>query len=331
MRRFASLVFVAALFATGYISHWWFFSKVSPTGASTIVITQGASLSTVAYELEQQGLLTSRKLFTLMAQLMGSDKRIRAGHYDVAGTLTPAEILALITSDRHKLYRLTVAEGLNSREILELVQAHPEVISELTGLADPWFDSVYGTLGGVEGWFFPDTYFFAAGTSDKELFLRGLSLMKQTLDEVWALREPVDALATPYDVLILASIIEKETGLDGERKAISGVFHRRLKLGMKLQTDPTVIYGLGEGFDGDLRRRDLRDPNNKYNTYQIFGLPPGPIASPGRASLEAAVSPATGSALYFVADGRGGHVFSDTLAEHEQAVQSYLRILRESR
>ena len=331
MKRLAFAFALTTVFASTCAAHWWFLSKPVVAPSSTIVITQGDTLSKVASELSRQGLLGSPRLFTLFAQLAGADKRIRAGHYDVDGRLSPAQILALITSDRHKLYRVTVAEGLSSREILDAVQGHPEVRSELVGLSDPWFDSVYGALGGVEGWFFPDTYFFAAGTSDKDLFLRGLELMRQTLDEVWVNRDDIDTLATSYDALILASIIEKETGLDGERKAVSGVFHRRLKRGMRLQTDPTVIYGLGEAFDGDLRRRDLRDPGNQYNTYQIVGLPPGPIASPGRASLEAAVSPARGTALYFVADGRGGHVFSDTLAEHEQAVQNYLRILRESR
>ena len=183
-------------------------------------------------------------------------------------------------------------------------------------------------MGGVEGWLFPDTYRFTANTSDKDIIAIAHNRMQNELDRAWQRRSENTQLKTPYEALIMASIIEKETSHAGERGEISGVFHRRLAQSMRLQTDPTVIYGIGEAFDGDITRAHLRDKGNIYNTYQHRGLPPTPIASPGRASLEAAVMPKEGTSLYFVADGRGGHVFSDTLAQHQQAVRAYLQKLR---
>ena len=173
-----------------------------------------------------------------------------------------------------------------------------------------------------EGWFFPDTYHFPAGFTDEAFLRRALTAMEQRLARAWSQRVADLPLDDPYQALILASIVEKETGLTAERPAIAGVFARRLRAGMLLQTDPTVIYGLGAAFDGDLRRRDLVT-DTPYNTYTRKGLPPTPIALPGAGALEAAVHPAAGDALYFVADGQGGHVFSRTLDEHNRAVRRY--------
>jgi UPF0755 protein len=171
-----------------------------------------------------------------------------------------------------------------------------------------------------EGWFLPETYLFVRGDSDLDLLRRAHHAMRVALAEAWASRSADSPLESPYELLVLASIVEKETALEQERGQIAGVFSRRLQRGMRLQTDPSVIYGLGEAFDGDIRRRDL-EADTPYNTYTRHGLPPTPIAMPGRASLQAAARPADGAALYFVADGNGGHTFSATLAEHQAAVK----------
>ena len=207
--------------------------------------------------------------------------------------------------------------------MMEAVRHHPKIQQTLEGLSDA---EIMDRLGhpdeNPEGRFFPDTYHFPRGTTDVVFLQRAYATMARRLDEAWRQRAPDLPLKTPYQALILASIIEKETGLPEERPAIAGVFIRRLRKGMRLQTDPTVIYGLGESCDGELRRRDLRR-DTPYNTYVHKGLTPTPIALPGAGSLRAAVNPAPGDALYFVATGNGGHVFSNTLKEHNRAVRKY--------
>ena len=232
---------------------------------------------------------------------------------------------------RVRLHALTIVEGWTVQELLAAVRAHPAIRQTLTADSP---ESLAAELGlarpHAEGLFFPDTYRFARGTSDVEVLRQAQALMQKKLASAWARRAPDLPLNDPYEALILASIVERETALDRERPLIAGVFLRRLRRGMRLQTDPTVIYGLGSTFDGDLRRRDLRS-DTPYNSYTRAGLPPTPIALPGEASLLAAVQPAPGEALYFVATGLpdGSHVFSATLAEHEAAVARYLARLRQ--
>lgn len=213
------------------------------------------------------------------------------------------------------------------------MRAHPAVRLTPSGAASGELMKGLGLAGRhPEGQFFPDTYHFPRNTPDVEVFREAYTLMQRKLDAAWAQRHPDLPLAGPYAALVLASIIEKETALDSERRQISGVFTRRLKRGMRLQTDPTVIYGLGDAFDGNLRRRDL-ERDTPYNTYTRAGLPPTPIALPGEASLLAAVQPDDGDALYFVATGKGdgSHYFSATLAEHNRAVRRYLETRRQGR
>jgi UPF0755 protein len=226
------------------------------------------------------------------------------------------------------LHQLTVVEGWRFTELLQAVRTHPAIrAGTLDGAG------IMAELGepGVhpEGQFFPDTYYFPSGTTDIELLRTAHQALRAHLDTAWEARQADIALQNPYEALILASIIEKETALPAERRLISGVFNQRLRRNMRLQTDPTVIYGLGETFDGDLRRRDL-DRDTPYNTYTRGGLPPTPIALPGSASLEAAVTPEATDALFFVATGRGdgSHYFSATLEQHEQAQREYLKQLR---
>lgn len=249
----------------------------------------------------------------------------RAGEYRLEYGLKPRALLRKLAAGSVVQHRLTLVEGWTFRQVMvalgnEAGLAHrfdaanpstwPEQLAEL-GIGEP------------EGWFLPETYSYTLGDSDLDILARAHRAMRDALALAWASRDEGLPLETPYELLILASIIEKETGVEEERARIAGVFIRRLQKGMKLQTDPTVIYGLGESFDGDIRRKDLR-ADTPYNTYTRHGLPPTPIAMPGRASLLAAAHPAAGEALYFVADGKGGHTFSKTLEEHQAAVDLLL-------
>jgi UPF0755 protein len=213
-------------------------------------------------------------------------------------------------------------EGWTFKQFVAALEANPVLIHQIDLADNDSRDSVAAFLGleHPEGWFLPETYQFTRGDSDRDILARSHAAMVQALDEAWSFRDDELPIDSPYELLILASIIEKETALDAERPLVAGVFVRRLKKGMRLQTDPTVIYGMGDAFDGDIRRRDLQT-DTAYNTYTRSGLPPTPIAMPGWKSLAAAARPANGEALYFVADGKGGHTFSATLEDHQQAVK----------
>ena len=246
----------------------------------------------------------------------------RAGEYGLkAGTL-PQQLLSKLSGGEVVQYRVTLVEGWTFRQFSAALAGNPVLRHELN-LEDPGsWDSVSSLLEveHPEGWFLPETYQFTRGDSDRDILLRAHRAMQLALEEAWNARDDDLPIDSPYELLILASIIEKETALDEERRQVAGVFARRLKKGMRLQTDPTVIYGMGEAFDGDIRRRDLQT-DTAYNTYTRHGLPPTPIAMPGLESLLAAASPAPGDALFFVADGTGGHTFSATLEAHQKAVK----------
>lgn len=305
-------------------ARWWYSATPWQSQPQVVVVEQGASLRQVAEELADEGLIQAPRLFTLVGRLIGADRGIRAGHYQIEQAMSPRAFMRLLVSGEAHSYKLTLVEGKTFEELLEAIQQHPHVQSELEGRDDAWLVQTFRDVNGPEGWLFPDTYYFLADTTDKALILRAYQAMQSALRLAWGSRAEDLPISTPYQALILASIVEKETSLGSERADIAGVFVRRLQKNMRLQTDPTIIYGLGDRYQGDITRAHLRDKKNSYNTYQHAGLPPTPIASPGRASLEAAVRPKEGSALYFVADGNGGHVFSDTLAEHERAVRAYL-------
>jgi UPF0755 protein len=267
-------------------------------------------------------------VLALYARFSGDATRIRAGEYLLTPGLTSLTLLDKLVAGEVVLHQVTVVEGSRFADMLAALRAHPAIVaSTLDG------DAIMAALGapGVhpEGQFFPDTYRFERGTPELEVLRSAHAALVTRLDAAWRNRDPAIALRSEYDALVLASIIEKETALAAERPLIAGVFHRRLARNMRLQTDPTVIYGLGAAFDGNLRRRDL-DTDGPYNTYTRAGLPPTPIALPGQGSLEAAVSPDSGDAIYFVATGRGdgSHYFSATFEEHQRAVGEYLRQLR---
>jgi UPF0755 protein len=296
----------------------------------TVLVQDGDSVLTVARRLNQAGVLEQPWLFAQWARLDGKAERIQTGEYELRAAMTPAAVLDLLVSGRVKLYPVTLLEGWTWRDVRDAMRSNPVLESRLGfASAESLAAELELSAAHAEGLFFPDTYMIPRGTTDRQLLRQAAELMQQQLAAAWADRDPDLPLATSYELLILASIIERETALASERAQVAGVFVRRLQKNMRLQTDPTVIYGLGDAFDGDLRRADLR-ADTPYNTYTRGGLPPTPIALPGAAALRAAARPAGGDALYFVATGEadGSHVFSATLAEHNAAVSAYLARLR---
>lgn len=295
-----------------------------PTDGLTLELKPGMGMTDLARELRRQpGLLRSASYLQAYARLHRLAPRLKAGEYAIAPGVTPRRLLDQIVAGRVIQYSLTVVEGWTFRQLRRTLAEHPKIKQTLRDATDAEIMARLGRPGELpEGWFLPDTYHFPAGFTDEGFLRRAMAAMDRQLREAWNQRSPDSPLAYPYQALILASIVEKETALPAERPEVAGVFARRLRQGMLLQTDPTVIYGLGEAFDGNLRRTDLAH-DNPYNTYTHKGLPPTPIALPSASALAAAVNPAPGDALYFVATGQGGHVFSRTLDEHNRAVRRY--------
>ncbi|HNR92469.1 MAG TPA: endolytic transglycosylase MltG, partial [Dokdonella sp.] len=281
-------------------------------------------------QLRREGITRASPFYwRLLAREMGVSSRLQAGEYALKPGTTPRELLATMAFGRVIQHSFTIVDGWTFRQLRLALGAEGGLEQTLPGLDDSTVAARLGIDGSPEGWFLPETYAWVKGEADIDVLRRAHAATRATLDALWPARDPGSPLASPYEALILASIIEKETGIAEERAEISGVFARRLRLGMRLQTDPSVVYGLGETWDGNIRRRDL-DTDTPYNTYTRAGLPPTPIALAGAKAIEAALHPAGGNALYFVAvgDGSGRHVFSATLAEHNRAVAEYLRRIR---
>jgi UPF0755 protein len=335
-RRLRMAVLLAGLLAVAwfgwrhYENAWLERPLESVTTAEIFEIPDGASLKAVAQALEKRGLLDRGGIWVRHARRTGDATRIQAGEYEIRPGTTPAELLKQFVAGAVRLHTLTIPEGWTVRQALAAIQSHPEVVVELSGLPErDWMQRIGLGDRHPEGQFFPDTYRFRRGTTDRELLLLAHARLERELAAAWQRRAANLPIDTPYEALILASIVEKETGAPDERPLIAGVFTNRLRLGMRLQTDPSVIYGLGKTFDGNLRRRDLL-ADTAYNSYTRIGLPPTPIALPGRAALEAAVRPAATGALYFVATGRGDgrHFFAETLLAHNVNVSRHLANLR---
>mgnify|MGYP001814338084 CR=1 FL=1 len=285
----------------------------------------GASLSRLAHDLAERGVIDQPRMLILLGRQMDLAHRLQAGEYRLRNDMTPADLLKTLADGDIEQYSLTVIEGQTFREMLDTIRASDVIVGTLeTNDADEIM-SLLGFPGEhPEGRFLPDTYNFPRGTTDVEFLQRAQAAMQLQLTSAWEARDEGLPLDSPYEALILASIVEKETGRADERPRIAGVFIQRLRKGMRLQTDPTVIYGMGDDFDGNIRRRDLRT-DTPYNTYTRDGLPPTPIALPGLAALEAVMHPDESGDLYFVAmgDGQGSHYFSRTLKEHNMAVKKY--------
>lgn len=293
----------------------------------------GTSMQRLALDLEQQGIISNALFFRSMARLGSHAAKIQAGEFLIPAQTTPPQLLALFVSGKVMQYSLTLVEGWTFREMMKRVSNHKSLQHTLSGLSDR---EIMEQLGfpeqHPEGRFFPDTYHFPKGMSDLAFLKRAYRAMSNYLATEWERRAEDLPYKSSYEALTMASIIERESGLAEERPMIAGVFVRRLKRGMRLQTDPTVIYGMGERFDGNIRRRDLKEAT-PYNTYVIKGLPPTPISMPSAESIHAALHPAKGDALYFVATGHenGRSQFSATLEQHNRAVKAYLRNMRKRR
>lgn len=288
-------------------------------------IEPGTTPRGVAQAVVQAGFDTDARLLYWWFRLSGKDRGIKAGNYEIARGTSPYVLLEMLVRGEEALRAVTLVEGWNFRQLRAALARAEQLKGDTAGLSDAEIMARLDRAGvPAEGRFFPDTYTYAKGSSDLAVLRRALHAMDRRLEAAWALRAPDTPLKSPEQALILASIVEKETGRAEDRAQIAGVFTNRLRAGMLLQTDPTVIYGLGEKFDGNLRRRDLQT-DTPYNTYTRAGLPPTPIAMPGRAALLAAVQPANTRALYFVARGDGSSHFSSTLDEHNRAVNKYQR------
>jgi len=293
-------------------------------------VSKGRSFTAVANILAGENILRYPQVFALYGRMSDLASRIQAGEYEIKTGATPKTLLEQLVEGRVKLHALTVVEGWTVAELLNAIRAHPALEQTLEpDSADDLATAIELEYAHPEGLFFPDTYRFPRGTTDVDLLRRAYDLMQERLAEIWSERSPGLILDDPYKALILASIVERETALASERPEVAGVFVRRLDKGMRLQTDPTVIYGLGDEFNGNLTRKHL-ESDSPYNTYTRKGLPPTPIALPGEGALRAAVNPAPGDALYFVATGRpdGSHYFTATLSEHNAAVARYLKFVR---
>ena len=325
----AVLAALAAFLAARWVEH--FMNSAMPISiAATFEVRKGSTLGSVARELQARGALTHPWVWVWSARRQGVARSIHAGEYRLEPGMTPRELLDKLVSGAVLLRELTVVEGSTFRDLLRALDAHPSVGHTLTGLDAEAIMARIGAPGvHPEGQFFPDTYRFAAGTSDVEILRQAHEQLRRRLAAAWQARDASVPLANEYEALILASIVEKESALPVERARIAGVFVRRLRTGMRLQTDPTVIYGLGESYDGNIRRRDLQ-ADSAYNTYTRRGLPPTPIALPGEGAIQAATRPDDSGALFFVATGEpdGSHYFSATLEEHNAAVRRFLARMR---
>jgi len=331
MHRVLGLLILLASFAAGWV--WMDYREFEqtplslPEGGVAYTLPSGGSAATLGRDLVAAGYLSARHDLYLrwLAWSSGRAARLQAGEYRLQPGLTPAALLDLLVSGKVVQHALTVVEGWSFGQLREAVRGHDAVRQTLGALDDAAVMAAIGKAGEhPEGRFFPDTYHFPRGTTDKEFLTRAYKRMATVLAEAWQQRAENLPLGEPYEALVLASIVEKESAVAAERPQIAGVFARRLEKRMKLQADPTVIYGLGEAFDGDLRRRDL-EADTPYNSYTRTGLPPTPICLPGRGAIEAATRPAAGKALYFVARGDGTHQFSASLEEHQRAVNQYQR------
>lgn len=303
------------------------FYAITPLGYKTVPVSftlkAGSSLKSAAQQMRDSGVLQNDFLFVFLARVLDKADKIKPGEYRLEALVSPIELLEILSKGRVVQAELTIIEGWTFKQFRCALDNHPKLRHDSTTLSDQEILQRLGVSESKpEGLFFPDTYQVASGSSDFEILKQAYGLMQQHLQQDWESRPQNSVLKTPYEALILASIVEKETGQAVDRAMIASVFHNRLRKGMLLQTDPTVIYGMGERFDGNIRKRDLLN-DTAYNTYTRVGLPPTPIALPGRASIQAALHPAESEALYFVGRGNGTTHFSATLEEHNRMVRQY--------
>ena len=324
--KFLLLILLLACLAAGAL-----YSYVNQQAQQVLLITspqlfsveKGVSARKVLVDLQQQQIISDVTGLKILLKLRPQLARFKAGTYELLPHMQAQHVLDLLVSGKEKLFSISLVEGLQWREWLQQLKLQEHLVFDST--TEAGIAALISDLPGnsIEGWLLPDTYHFASGTNAFTVISLAHQSMRQYLAAQWHIRALDVPYTEPYEGLIMASIIEKETAVASERPRISGVFVNRLNLNMRLQTDPTVIYGLGPDFDGDIKRKDLKTAT-PYNTYVIKGLPPTPIAMPSKLAIEAAFNPQPTSELYFVARGDGSHQFSETLQEHNQAVKQYI-------
>ena len=325
LRRLFNLLVLAA--AAGAFAYWWIALRPLPLPESpyNFTVRAGATLRAVAHELTAAGVLPADWTLVGLARIRGVDRSIKAGNYELISGTTLAGLLAKLSQGDATQMSFTIVEGWTMRDLRDALKADEQIVKQVADLPGAEMMAKIGASEkDPEGWFFPDTYFFAAGATDASILVRAHKLMRERLAASWQARATDLPISSAYQALILASLVEKETGRPADRPLIASVFVNRLRQGMRLQTDPSVIYGLGEHFNGNLTRRDL-DRDQIFNTYTREGLPPTPIALPSQASLDAVLHPPATSYLYFVSRGDGSSEFSANLADHNRAVAKYQR------
>ncbi len=323
LKRLSFLILSAILLFLGYLHYHINADTQLPAAPYEFSIEPGSSLKNIARQLAEEGVLPNAWSFILLSRLMGNESSLKAGDYILTSNLSQKALLEYLIRGDARRNEIKFLEGWTFLQLRQVLNEHPSIRHDTLHLSNQEILQLIGASEtAAEGLFFPDTYYFQKNSRDIDILRRAYHAMHYKLQAIWSTRSQSLPLTTPYEALILASIVEKETGLESDRTKIAGVFINRLRLGMRLQTDPTVIYGLGEEFDGNLRKKDLRT-DHAYNTYTRSGLPPTPIAMPGLASILAALNPAETDALYFVAKGNGESQFSATLAEHNRAVAKY--------
>lgn len=315
-------VLALLLAAAGYWSYRMAVSLDEPK--VDYIVEQGSTPRQIAQAMNLAGIHIQPHLFVILARLSGRDVLLKAGAYEAAQGDTPWRLIERMANGDMTQVRLTFPEGWTYAQMREALRKSGDVRQTLDGVSDRELLTRLGiSVPAPEGLFYPDTYVFSPGTTDFDILRRASKANMQVLEQIWANRDPDLPLSTPYDALILASIVEKETGHGDDRGRVAGVFINRLKIGMPLQTDPTVIYGIGAAYQGRLRKKDL-ETDTPWNTYTRPGLPPTPIANPGRAALWAAVHPERHNYLYFVSRGDGRSEFSSDLSAHNRAVNKFI-------
>jgi UPF0755 protein len=294
-----------------------------PSGRLDVHVSNGQGARAIALELNRQGLQVQPDLFALTARLSGQASQLKAGRYELPDEISILGLVDFLSKGQGLLSSVALIEGQTARSLLQKLRAQPDLVDDLPGMDSRQIALKMNLEGeSLEGWIYPDTYKYSPGSTLSDLLDRAVRLQKAELEKAWSGRDPQSPLKTPYEALKMASIVEKETGLAADRGKVASVFINRLRIGMMLQTDPTVIYGLGETFNGNLTRKHLQT-DTPYNSYTRTGLPPTPIAIPGKAAILAALNPEKTGYFYFVAKGDGSSYFSRNLNEHNNAVRIY--------
>lgn len=326
IKKFLVLIVILALAASAMIAFWARQPILEPLQQPIeFAIKPGSGVRSSAEQIVAAGVPLNPVLFHLLVRFSGKSAQLKAGNYELKPGTTPLGLVDQLVRGEFAQESLAIIEGWTFRQMRQAIDAHPSIRHDTARLSDKeLLAKVTTEYKFPEGLFFPDTYRFAKGASDLQIYRQAHALLLKRLNDAWSKRAPDTPYKSPYEALIMASIVEKETGQKSERSMIAAVFVNRLRRGMLLQTDPTVIYGMGERFDGNIRKKDL-ETDTPFNTYTRAGLPPTPIALPGAESLAAALNPARSDVLYFVSRGNGTSEFSNNLADHNRAVNKYQR------